>query len=189
MYLFLFYSKLSLYIYSSFLVLDVVSCFLVYAYRGAWRGWLELSTARAAVTCAPAAGWQSAAVDKALLFMLTAARWYLLDVVHGSSLTVALHDFKLYCFCALGKLNTLMLSVVITSPPASCVSCSSHPAIQPSAPLQPGDSLRALQHLDAPHYHQLHYELSHLHLQLHTTRWGPCLERSTPSLSEPLWNQ
>ena len=45
-------------------------CVLACAYRGAWRGWAEFSMTRATVTDAPAPapGWQSAAVDKALFF-------------------------------------------------------------------------------------------------------------------------
>ena len=43
----------------------MVSCFLAGADRGAWRGWAELSITTATVTGAPAAGWQSAAADKA----------------------------------------------------------------------------------------------------------------------------
>ena len=40
--------------------------FLTYVCRGAWRGWAEWSTIGAAVTDAPAAGWQSAAADLSL---------------------------------------------------------------------------------------------------------------------------
>ena len=46
-------------------MLGVVSCGLCCAYRGARRGWAELSVTGATVTDSPAAGCQSVAADKA----------------------------------------------------------------------------------------------------------------------------